>query len=148
MPTFGGCELFRMAKLTLDFYEDYNFDLIGICSHVKDYRLVWALNNSLEFDFVKEDNYDLNLKGETQSHSYYEYIDDENALQYSLINNHSDSGYLIPEEKSCDYLLVIKGMLVDELREEMVKRIAQIKHVLTAYTVDVNELKSKENLLF
>ena len=64
-----------MAKLTLDFYQDFDFDLIGICSHVKDYRLVWALNNYLGYDFAKGDNYDLNLKGEKQSHSFYEYVD-------------------------------------------------------------------------
>ena len=138
-----------MAKLTLDFEEDYNFDLIGICSHVKDYRLVWELNQSLGLDFAREENYDLNIKGERQSHSYFEYSDDENSLQYSLINNKCESGYLIPEEKNCDYLLVIKGgYLIDEMREELLKGVAQLKHVLTTYFVDVNTLKSKENLLF
>ena len=73
---------------------------------------------------------------------------EENALEYSLINNLSLSGYLVPEEKSCAYFLVVKGMMIDEVREGIVKDISQMKHVLTAYTVDVHNLKSKENLLF
>ena len=148
MITFEAWIFFNMAKVTLDFEEDYDFDLIGICSHVKDYRLVWELNQSLKFDFGRGENYELNLKGENQSHSFFEYNDDENALQYSLINNKSDSGYLIPEEKNCDYLLVVKGCLLEGGKGELVKKIAQLKHVLTAYMVEVSNLRSKENLLF
>ena len=40
---------------TLSFEYDYDFQLIGLYCHVKDYRLAWALNKRFEFDFVKQE---------------------------------------------------------------------------------------------
>ncbi len=137
-----------MAKLTLDFEEDYDFDLIGICSHSKDYRLVWELNTKLEYDFAKAENFDLRQKGSLQSHSFFEFIDEENGVEYFLINNRCNTGLLIPEEKSCDYLLVIKGHLLENVKEKITSQIMALKNVLTAYTINVENLRSKDNLLF
>lgn len=137
-----------MAKLTLDFEEDYNFDLIGICSHSKDYRLVWELNTKLEYDFAKTKNYDLMQKGSLQSHSFFEFIDEENGVEYSIISNRCSTGLLLAEEKSCDYLLVIKGQLLENVKDKIISQIMALKNVLTAYSINVENLRSKENLLF
>ena len=82
-----------MPKLVLELTEDFDFDLIGICSHIKDYRLVWEL-------------------------------------------------------KKCDYLFLIKGNLSDDYKPMVVKKIAEIKNVLATYEIEVEALKSKENLVF
>ena len=55
-------------------------------------------------------------------------------------------GYLVPEEKLSDYFLVIKGLINDE--KEILKKLNQIKLVLKAYSINVEELKSKRNLIF
>ena len=134
-----------MAKLLLEIEENYDFQLIGICSHIKDYRMVWELNNNLSLDLCKDSNYELHQKGQQQSHAFHHFCDEENLVDYFLIGNRSESGLLIPEESKCDYLLVIKGNANESL---LLSRINAIKHVLTAYSIEVEELKSKDNLLF
>lgn len=137
-----------MAKLTLEVEEDYDFELIGICSHAKDYRLSWEMNKALELDLVKGDNYELSVKDEKQSYSFFNFIDDENWVEYYLINNRTVNGILIPEEKKSDYFLLIRGVLRGGQKESLVKGIAEIKNVLTTYEIEVKSLKSKSNLLF
>jgi len=137
-----------MAKLTLEVEEDYDFELVGICSHAKDYRLSWEINNVLEFDLEKGENYEINIKGDNQSYSFFSFIDDENHLEYYLINNRCSKGVLIPEEKKSDYFLLIRGILRGAEKEELINKIGEIKNVLTTYEVEVDQLKSKSNLLF
>lgn len=143
-----GSSLKRMVKLTLEIEEDYDFELIGICSHAKDYRLSWELNQQLKFDLVKDENLELTVKGEKQNYSFFSFIDDENLIEYYLINNRSESGVLIPEEKRSDYFLLIKGVLREGQVEDLIREITAIKNVLTTYEIEVEHLKSKNNLLF
>ncbi len=137
-----------MAKLTLEIVEDYDFELFGICSHIKDYRLSWSINQTLGFDLIKESDLELNQKSGVQSYSFFSYVDDENLIEYYLISNRCENGLLIPEEKKSDYFLLIKGVLRGGEKENILKRIAGLKHVLTTYEVEVETLKSKNNLLF
>ena len=78
--------------------------------------------------------------------SFYSYIDEENYTEYYLLSNRGSMGYLVPEEKLSDYFLVIKGLINDE--KEILKKLNQIKLVLKAYSINVEELKSKRNLIF
>lgn len=137
-----------MAKLILEVEEEYGFELVGICSHAKDYRLSWEMNKALEFDLEKEENYEINTKGDNQSYSFFSFIDDENLVEYYLINNRCSKGVLIPEEKKADYFLLIRGVLRGGQKEGLINMIGEIKNVLTTYEVEVGELKSKSNLLF
>ena len=137
-----------MAKLTLEIDADFDFDLIGICSHIKDYRLSWEINQELGFEFTKDNNYEINQNGEQQVHAFYSYYDNDNLIDYFLINNRSNKGLLIPEENKCDYFMVIKGVLKSSEKKDLLEKISTLKHVLTSYNIEVEELKSKNNLLF
>ena len=137
-----------MAKLTLELEEDYDFELVGICSHAKDYRLSWEVNKALELDLEKDENYEINIKGDNQSYSFFSFIDEENHVEYYLINNRCSNGILIPEEKKADYFLLIRGVLRGGQKEELINRVGEIKNVLTTYEIEVDQLKSKSNLLF
>ncbi len=137
-----------MAKLTLEIDADFDFDLIGICSHIKNYRLSWEINKELSFELTKDRNYEINQNGEQQIHAFYSYYDHDNLIDYFLINNRSDKGLLIPEENKCDYFMIIKGILKPSEKNDMLKKISNLKHVLTSYAIEVEGLKSKNNLLF
>lgn len=136
-----------MAKLTLELEEDYSFKLIGINCHVKDYRLCWEINEALSFDFVKEEDYEIVNKGQKQGYSFYSYLDEENYIDYHLISNRGKFGRLVAEEKS-DFLLLIKGNIKTEELKQISTKLHQIKNILTAYPIEVENLKSKRNLIF
>lgn len=136
-----------MAKLTLELEEDYEFELIGINCHVKDYRLCWEINEALNLDFIKEEDYEIINKGQKRQYSFYAYLDEENYIDYYLISNRGSQGRLIPEEKS-DFLLLIKGNIQSEELNQIKLKLPKIKNILTAYPIKVDKLKSKRNLIF
>ncbi len=137
-----------MSKLVLTFEEDYEFSLIGISCHSKDYRLCWELNKQLSIDMVRTADLEISKKDTVSSFSFYEFIDETNYLEYYLISNRGNSGHIIPEQKSMDFFLMIKGNISDNHTKDCIAKINSLSLVLTSFNVDPNQLKSKQNLLF
>lgn len=162
-----------MAKHVLKLADDYDFVLIGISSHEKEYRICWALNNKFNFEFKKVDS--LEIKGKKQEtpsfFSLFKYEDQDEFVEYFVIANLSESKsveakkytlfkenakesasseneFLIPEHKNMNYFFVIKGEIAADAIKETIKKIKEIDLVLTAVHIDVAQLKSKQNLIF
>jgi hypothetical protein len=137
-----------MSKMLLAIEEDYDFTLVGISCHSKDYRLCWEINKALNTDLIRTEDLEIRKKGETNMHSFYEYIDEDNYLEYYLISNRGNNGSLIPEQKSVDFFLMAKGNISDSHTEDVICKINSLSLVLTSFSIDPNMLKSKQNLLF
>tara|TARA_B100000508_G_scaffold137355_1_gene131549 strand:- start:61620 stop:62039 length:420 start_codon:yes stop_codon:yes gene_type:complete len=139
-----------MAKHTLQLEDDFNFDLIGLCSHQSDYRVCWALNEHLDLHMSKslEPFMVSGKKGEIVSaHSFYEWFDETNAIEYFLIKNKHNSHYLIPEKSQIDYFLVIREAGIIEI-DDFLTKVREISSILTAFIFDPSELKSSSKLIF
>lgn len=137
-----------MSKLTFSLENEYDFELIGISCHSKDYRICWSLNNALKTNFKRIEDYEIQKKNEIINFPFFEYIDEDNNIEYFVIANKSSEGYLVSEKQSIDYFLVLKGSVTDKLVENLTKKVKEIDVVIIAHRIDVNELKSKQNLLF
>lgn len=140
----------RKQKYTLSIEEDYSFDLFGICCHQNDYRLCWAINETLDLKLAKCDEpYKINGKkvGMTSKHSCYEWFDEENHLHYFLLKNKDGVNYLLPEKAQVDYFLVVKEAEMIEI-DDFLTRLKGISSILTAFNYNPNELKSRQNLIF
>ncbi len=164
-----------MAKHTLDISYDYDFLLIGISSHEKDYRICWALNKKFGIDLIKKDS--LEIKGKkhaTPSYfSFFVFDKKEDFLEYSVIanfsenkellakgdtlfnkedklkkNNQTANELLVPEQKQMNYFFILRGEVGDEQADEILKMIKEMEVVQTAMRIDVTQLKSKQNLIF
>ena len=165
-----------MAKHTLEIEYDYDFVLIGISSHEKDYRFCWALNKKLNLELVKQDS--LEIKGKKQTtpsyFSFFTFDDADQFTEYSVLANFSESKslavsdentlfetagtvqddgqseneYLIPEHKQMNYLFVIRGEMENEEVDDLIKKIKEIDIILTAVRIDPKSLRSKQNLIF
>lgn len=138
-----------MAKYKLILEEDYDFDLIGICSSHADYRLTWSLNQAVGIQLEKVDDYVVrNKKKEDDLYSFYSYYSEEDHAEYFLIRNVSNNfTYLIPEKDQVDYFLIIKDPSGDG-PSRILDRIKQSDSVLTAFIFEADELKSRANLIF
>ena len=139
-----------MAKHVLKLDFDYDFALIGISCHLKDYRLSWAINKILGIDLQKGDQ-DLEIydkkNGKREYFAISEFFDEDEEAMYYLISNRCPDGYLVPEHREADFFLMIRdGSHTDA--EQIADRIRSIDFVLTCFTVNIDRLKSKENLLF
>lgn len=137
-----------MSKTVLFTDFEYDFQLIGISSHVKDYRLSWELNKKLDIELVKENEVTFsNKKGDKSVFSMYFFQDDKEERDIRLMSNKFEGRLLIPEKKAADYFLLLYDFTAIEATD-ILRTIRKINVILTAFEVEVNTLKSKENLLF
>lgn len=137
-----------MAKLTLEVSYDFDFILIGISCHEKDYRLCWAVNNALAIDLKKTTDHILELKNqkENQNYSRFEYINEDTFSEYFILANRSANGLLVPEQKQTDYFLIIRSNNANA--ENIITKLKEVNFINAVFNIDVDTLKSKHNLLF
>ncbi|MDD5570282.1 MAG: IPExxxVDY family protein [Bacteroidales bacterium] len=161
-----------MKKINLDIDIKFDYELIGISSPIKDYKISWLLNKTLGFDFMKTLDFQItsgnkNKKAAAEifiqkneknipenskltGFSQYYFAIEENHTFYFLISNKSEKGTLIPELPSVDYFILIKGPVKKEEIKDCVEKINALPEINTAYKVDLNKLKqqSRQNLIF
>jgi hypothetical protein len=138
-----------LGKHVLDIEYDYDFVLIGISSHEKDYRMCWALNTELGLDLIKVEPLEIKDKKQDKPSyfSLFEYIVPDEFMEYFIIANRSEKGLLIPEQKHMDYFFIVRGEIEEDKVMEVVKKIKDITIVQTAVKIDISTLKSKQNLM-
>ena len=137
-------------KFTLEDAYDFDFQLLGISCHEKDYRICWAVNQILGISLQKEDKAIEVIIKKTNKyslHTTFTYFDTDNEIDFRLIANRSTMGHLIPEKKQADYLLMVSNNYEHNV-EKTRQLINQIPFVLTSFSIDIETLKSKENLVF
>ena len=142
-----------MKKRKLEAEFEYNFILFGIISTLKEYKLAWLLNKRLdiqldkskdiEIDFVKSQNLIIsNYLYETE-HSCFRMLKNKSA---DLLEQ--NSAFLIPELKRFDYLVLVEGFDDTYSATELKSELSSIQTVQYVQQFNVDELKSKENLVF
>lgn len=149
-------------KISEDLFED-TFSLIALHSTLEDFALVYAINKSLKTKFRRLRT-DFELK-QSVCFSIFEWKDGSNDSHWTLIANESvkkvyaagkdlfadeptyAKNYLLPEYKEVDFFLKIEQDDLDSTHE-IVKRLLSMPRILTAYKIDVEKLKSRNNLIF
>ena len=139
-----------MTKFQLEPEYEIDFLLIGISSHARDYRLCWSLNSQMGLNLVKaEKEIEINnaRKKITARFALFEYEDEGMRINYSLIANKGNEGYLLPEIKHADFVLMLKNNIFINI-DEIIDKIKKCDAVLTAFEINAEELKSREYLIF
>lgn len=138
-----------MAKSILRIHYEYPFEVIGIVSSAKEYRLCHLLNKKLEKNFVRVDDLSmvLNKQGDDALFCMFVHTEDP-AEKHILVGNRGNNAWFFPEIKNVDYLLIVRdpGSWFDI--EETLRQVRSIEIVNGAYSIEFAKLKSKENLLF
>lgn len=142
---------------------DESFSLLAIHSSMEDHNLVYAINGQLKIRLKRSRN-DLDISPEV-SFPFFEWRDDLNHRYWTLTTNTGtkeeyvdDEGlfqnessftrfHLVPEHKEVDYFLKIEQDDT-ESATTLVRSILCIPGVITAYSIDITNLKSKRNLIF
>ena len=139
----------KKIKHTLELEADYDYDMIGLCSHHNDYRIVWGVNELLDIQLEKkEGNFIIsNTRGILSQHPYYEFNDSENYLSYFFIKNKHEGKYLITEQKQIDYFFFLINNNLHNL-STVIQKIKTLPTILAAYEFDPTEFQSTENLIF
>jgi len=135
-------------KVTLKPQQSGNATIIGISSHLKDYRLCLFLNQALLFNFRKADDF-LQNEDEQDEYTYsnYIYTDPESRVTFILISNHHPDKKLIPTQKQTDYFLITQDPLDENYINDLISRIRAVQQVNAAFKIPQPAVKDFEHTL-
>lgn len=155
-------------KLLVDDFYDDSFILIAIHCRLDDYRLAYLINKHLNTRLVRLPQ-DLDYKYLDANYSIYEWNDEQHQTTWNLISNvckkeeaglqssgslfNSDQTvlktyYLLPEFKKVDFFIKITTDEESIDENELLKKLMDIPQLITSYSIDPENIKSKDNLIF
>ena len=157
-------------KLLLDDDFSEEFSLLAIHCSEEAYKIAYLLNQRAGLRLCRRETdlefTSMNLNG---TFPLFEFNDEMQYTTYNLVANkcmtkikkgnkemglfsedtsETITSYLIPEQKQVDYFLKIFSDFEMIPLRKIVSDLNEIKQVISAYTLDVEELKSKNNLIF
>ncbi len=121
--------------------------VVGLSSHVPDYRLCWSLNRALGLALTRR-RADIveRAKDKELHYTVFEQTDSEGAVLWSLISNTCGKRKLIPSQKQADYFLVVDRAVAGDA-EELSERLRKAEFVLLAFALEVDGIKMGHKLL-
>ncbi|MBT0812606.1 IPExxxVDY family protein [Litoribacter ruber] len=140
-----------MKKTKLQVVHEYEFDLIGLVAPLKDYKMAWVINNSLDLDLARTKDYQLEFINQPAL-VISQYILEKDHGFIQLLRNRSYSKsdkalYLVPELKTIDYFLLLQDYTYELNINAYIEELSKHPYVQNVVKLDVTKLKSKENLL-
>ena len=115
------------------------FTFIGISCHLRDYNLIYLLNEKLVLEFTKEEDF--------QGCPFFFCRDDNFFNTYYLLGNRGQASMLMPDVKEADYLLLIEGPFRKTQCDHLMKTIRQIDKILMSFEIKIGNIKNTEILL-
>ena len=173
IPFVQSSQNFEMAnhKLVFDEEMDEPFTLVAIHCSEEEYKLAYLLNVHLDTKFTRRaKDLDFSSNGLLVRFPIYDFEDGHKSNCYHLVANRCQSvetslqstiglfeseasekiktHYLFPEFKNADYFLKIYSEFDTVPLRKVISGINEIKEVISAYMVDLDDIKSKNNLIF
>lgn len=148
-------------KINLKWDED--FFIAGIISSSRDYKIVFDINAKFSLELKRVDDLELIVKDtkakglfelsaeeandQFSNHSIFAYYDDSTKKDLSVITNLGTKGYLLPEQKQCDYFFIQRAEShnLNEFKS-MIKMMCELESISATIFLDLKEVQSKFNL--
>ena len=148
--------------------EPTHYHLLAIHSVLIDYRLAFFLNKHLNIELKRAFN-DLDISGQNGFYSFFQYEDEDNLLNWNLISNSSHTSVrneikesqlfkntevelkkykLMNELSQVDFFLKIEYLADYINTNQIIKSINEIPNIISVYTLNLKNIKNKENLNF
>ncbi|MEO8255525.1 MAG: IPExxxVDY family protein [Flavobacterium sp.] len=159
-------------KLDFDEFDEIDYSLIAIHTSLEDYRLAYFINQKLNVNLNKS-NKEIQItdkEGEVYF-SRFHYFEKKKEISWDLIQNINEviqkqkkednqslfsnfnievakKVYMLPEFKKVNYFLKIENTEEITNLSEIQTQLNSINQISTNYIVDINKIKSKNNLIF
>lgn len=138
----------KKNKLLIDY--DFDFQLLGISTVAKGYKLAWDINQRLGVNLVKQPDLMVGFKNEEEkSFSYYAYETQLNRLKLFKNKPHEqDSGkyFLIPEFPHYDFIIL--AAMEEKYQQTLMDLMRSVPSVQLVASIPLEGLKSKSNFIF
>ena len=138
----------KKTKLLVEY--EYDFELFGISSTARDYKLAWLLNKTLSIHIVKVEDLEIEYSDQHKivtSHFLYETEHSEMRLLRNKSFGEIKKPLLIPELPNIDYFLIIQNESSFFGISEMLAQLRKVDLIQHIQPINVHQLKSRENLI-
>jgi len=132
------------THFTLEKVDAIDFNVLAINSHAKGYKLCWNINNELQLNFEKVE--DQLIEKEMMFSRYF--CETTKGDEYNIISNRSKKGYLIPNQKSVNYFLIVNNRNWLAEKKEFIGKLRANKEVLLVFELDVLNNKYINRFIF
>lgn len=158
-------------KLYIDECEELDFHLLAIHTSLEDFRLAYFLNQKLQLNLSKN-NDEIKIKNkegntffsrftfeDIKNDVFWNLIENENEITLKLNNTNQGlftesknsfitKDFLLPEYKKVNFFLKIDVPKESVIPTEIVTQIKAIDRISTVYFINLENIKSKNNLIF
>jgi len=126
---------------------NYEFILIGLVTSEPLYRLSWLVNDILSIQLKESSPAQVyHIKRQiVQEFSIFQFYGTDTSV-FQLIQNKSQQGFLIEEQKQFDYWLKIENSILKAT--DLIVKLKALKNVSLVFDIKPGSLKSKSRLLF
>jgi hypothetical protein len=137
----------------LEISYDFDFEIIGIVSSERSFKLAWLLNDSLHLDLARISDFDLDFSNGV-SLSFANFIHRTEHNSYQLLKNKAlkyektSKPFLLPELKQFDYLLRIDNMTRGIDIESVKQTLSSLSQIQLCQIINLEDVKEKENLIY
>ncbi len=159
-----------MAKHKLLLEDDFGYDFVLIAIHtsLEAYYVAFLLNKNLRLQLARTSNDLFVNRGKySVDFSLFEYENPQKYVNYHFFNNRaktvlkqvsqglfdeenevSVSDLFINDLPKVDYFLKVYDEGKAFAKAQILKQINSIPQIITAYSVEIDQLKTKQNLIF
>lgn len=157
-------------KINIDEFDDLEYTLIAIHSGLEDYRLAYFINKVLQIRLTLcPQEIEIQTANGYGHFNHFLYDDIQHDVSWNLVPNKTFSKsetkrgaslfndsetsfsspiYLLPELKTIDFLLKIEDTDEQFEIDATLNKLNTLKFITTAYEIQQNKIKSKNNLIF
>ena len=141
----------KIRKNKLEVTYSYNFELLGVRTSLKGYKLAWELNKILQTHLVKQKDLVVHFrKGQTGSYDHYSFrtpLNELNLFRNRPAEAENGAPELVPEYPHFDFILMTQSeeKLSGNRLQQYLRGISSVEMVAL---IPLASLKSKENFIF
>jgi hypothetical protein len=139
----------KKSKLIIEY--NFDFELLGILSPARGYKLAWEINQVLKIQLVKQPDLVVGFKNnEEKNFSFYAYETQLNRLKlFKNKPSEQESGkyFLIPEFPHYDFI-ILAAMEEQYAHQHLIQLIRSISAIQLVASIPLEGLKSKSNFIF
>jgi hypothetical protein len=139
----------KKAKLLVE--PTFDFELLGLVSPIREYRMAWLINQVMDLNLIKADDLELEFLNAPKLEISQYFLSLPHGfiqlLKNKALNSSQQLAYLIPELKNLDYFLLVQDETEQVQLSTFIDQLSKNSLIQSIVRIDISKLKSKENLL-
>lgn len=138
----------KKNKLVIDY--DFDFQLLGVSSAARSFKLAWEINKALSVNLVKDQDLMVGFKNnEERSFIFYSYETPLNRLKLFKnrpVDHETGKYFLIPEFPHFDFIIL--AAMESYPHQSLIDVLRNVSSIQLISAIPMDGLKSKANFIF